>query len=600
MNNKKHILLPCALALAITAQAASPVVSKVWAQHQAGPALADTSLIDMESHVWKYYSASDLGTTWLASGFDDSEWPSGTTMFGSETTPAEYPLYFNTPILAPREGGTITVYFRTHFTFNGLPDTATLTASNLLDDGAVFYLNGQYAGAVRVAEAPNQVFSTLATNQPNEGTYDVISLPTTNLLRGDNILEVELHDSSATSSDKVFALSLYAGITNRIPAASPVVSNVRAQQRAGTKLVDITYDLADPDSTQLAVSIAVSTNAGACYTLPATSFTGALGVNQSPGQNKKITWNAGADWPGYYSANVRFRVTADDLNTPPAPSGMVLIPAGNFTIGDNLDGDTYAQPTHTVYVSAFYIDKFEVTKQLWDSVFTWAVTNGYSFDNAGLGKGTNHPVHSVSWCDAVKWCNARSEKEGKTAAYYTEAEQTNIYRNGQFNVENSWVKWNAGYRLPTEAEWEKAARGGLSGKRFPWGDNITHNQANYCSDDSYFYDTSATRGHHPDYYQAFEFPYTSPVGAFAANEYGLYDMAGNVIECCWDSYSESYDGPAPTTDPRGPASGSHRVLRGGGWENVARYCRTAYRGGTSPWFGYYAIGFRTVLPPGPK
>ena len=132
-------------------------------------------------------------------------------------------------------------------------------------------------------------------------------------------------------------------------AAAPVVSNVRASQRAGTKLVDIYYDVADADSTTVRVSVAVSTNGGASYTLLASNFSGAgFGYGVTTGNDKLIVWNAGADWNGKFSANVRFRVTADDATTP---AGMVLIPAGSFTMGDNLDGSSYSLPLHSVYVS---------------------------------------------------------------------------------------------------------------------------------------------------------------------------------------------------------------------------------------------------------
>lgn len=167
-------------------------------------------------------------------------------------------------------------------------------------------------------------------------------------------------------------------------------------------------------------------------------------------------------------------------NQPPTPSGIALIPAGSFTMGDMFnEGWSDELPTHTVYVSAFYCDRYEVTKALWDEVYQWAITHGYSFNNSGLGKAANHPVHTINWYDMVKWCNARSEKEGRTPAYYTSAALTGVYRSGLVNVQNDWVKWNGGgYRLPTEVEWEKAARGGNSGQRFPWGNTITHNQAN--------------------------------------------------------------------------------------------------------------------------
>ena len=394
------------------------------------------------------------------------------------------------------------------------------------------------------------------------------------------------------------AISIYLFCAVPVHAADPVVSNVRASQRAGTKLVDIYYDLADADSGSLAVSVAVSTNGGANYTLPATSFTGVLGAGVGPGSNKKITWDAGADWNGRFSANMRFLVTVDDAT---APAGMALIPAGSFTMGNcmaSVEGAGDELPLHTVYVSAFYMDRTEVTKALWAQVYTWATTHGYSFEYAAQGKAANHPAQSMTWHDAVKWCNARSEMEGRTPAYYTDAGLTTCYRSGQVAP---YVNWNMGYRLPTEAEWEKAARGAASGHRFPWGDtdNITHSRANYygypASSGGYAYDL-APYGYHPTF-TTNGTPYTSPVGYFAANGYGLYDMAGNVFEWCWDWYG-TYSS-ASLADPRGPASGSYRVLRGGGWNNGgALGCRAACRAINSPAYTDLDVGFRCVLPSG--
>ena len=273
-------------------------------------------------------------------------------------------------------------------------------------------------------------------------------------------------------------------------------------------------------------------------------------------------------------------------------SGFALIPAGEFTMGDSLDGDKKAPP-HRVNVSAFYMGRKEVTKAEWDTVRAWAVNHGYTDLREGKGKAANHPVQEVSWYDTVKWCNARSEKEGLTPCYTFSGA---VYRTDQGDA--VVCKWNTnGYRLPTEAEWEKAARGGLSGKRFPWGDTISHTQANFKNGGGETYQTGTT-GDHPTYGTG-SMPYTSPVGSFAANGYGLYDMSGNVFEWCWDWYDVYASGEQ--TDPRGTVSGSGRVVRGGSWLSYEGDCRVAIRNyGGDPGGSASLIGFRVARSSVPK
>ena len=315
---------------------------------------------------------------------------------------------------------------------------------------------------------------------------------------------------------------------------------------------------------------------------PWTCFEGAAGLLQ----------NISSESSGCVTSSVpmSYRVVA----LPPHLRGMVRIPGGT---NSGVDPDYYSMyslmssgtdpendydGTYSLTVEEVYMDRYEVTKAMWTEVKNWNGGNGYAYDNAGSGKAADHPVHTVNWYDCVKWCNARSQKEGRTPVYYMDAAMTQVYTNGR--VSEPYVKASAnGYRLPTVTEREYAMRGGLSGKPFPWGYLIQHARANYYSYSPYSYDTSPTREYHPTYNDGV-YPYTSPGGSFAPNGYGLYDMAGNVWEWCYD-WHPGY-------------VGSHRVLRGGSWDYRAIDCQSTSQLRYSPSSCGFDVGFRAVLSPG--
>ncbi len=304
-----------------------------------------------------------------------------------------------------------------------------------------------------------------------------------------------------------------------------------------------------------------------------------------------------------------------DCQTPTPPPDLVRIPAGTFRMGDSFsEGDADELPVHTVTLDAFYMSKYEITNQQYCDFLNAALDQGLITVVSGVvyqaGAGSeiccdisstyggiayssgvfsvrtkagrsmgNDPMIRVTWYGAAAYCNWRSEREGRQPCYDLSTWECDFNKNG--------------YRLPTEAEWEYAARGGLSGKRFPWGDTISHPQANYNST-SYSYDVSLTSGFHPYFNDGTE-PYTSPVGSFAPNGYGIHDMAGNVREWCNDWYSYTYYSISPQTNPTGPAAG-HCVIRGGWWKDSASFCRVASRftSGVSRGYVNSEMGFRVV------
>ena len=329
-------------------------------------------------------------------------------------------------------------------------------------------------------------------------------------------------------------------------AAPPEVSNIRATQRSGTKLVDIYYDVTDPENDTLTVSVQIYDGTTA---LPTYTVSGDVGSGVSVGANKHIIWNAGQDWNRRFTSTGKARILVDDLSTTSPSDTMAFVPGG------------FGKPTgssYEIYTSGFYMDKLEVSKTLWDTVYQWAIANGYQFDNAGYAAATNHPVTGINWFDAIKWSNARSQKEGLTPCYYTDAARTQVYKTGQVLLDNNWVSWEAnGYRLPTVAEWIKAYRGGQAGGYYPWpsyfgssSDNISPSLANYYGRGGSGWKQMLPVG----YFNGNQ----SPTGPDNKNGYGLYDMGGNASEWCWDrQFTNWFTGYAEARDDnsKGPNLG---------------------------------------------
>ncbi len=307
---------------------------------------------------------------------------------------------------------------------------------------------------------------------------------------------------------------------------------------------------------------------------------------------------------------------------------MVFIPGGTFAMGDIFDeGDSDELPLHTLAIDAFYMNACEITNEQYCDFLNSAKSQGLIALNDGVvcQVGTGYPycdthgsdadsqidyignvfnvriksgrimsydpMVEVSWYGAAAYCNWQSQQEAREPCYDPSTWTCDFSKHG--------------YRLPTEAEWEYAARGARSGKRFPWGDTISHSRANYYSywveGSPYFdYDVSQTADHHPAWSDVWpnHLPYTSPVGSFSPNGYGLYDMAGNVFEWCNDWYAEDYytHGSSNNPNPTGPTAGTSRVLRGGSWNNgSAMNCRIVDREKDDPARLSSSNGFRVVI-----
>ena len=180
-------------------------------------------LVPIASQAWRYdESGNNYGTAWKEAGYNDSGWPLGLALFGFDIAPEAYPEPFRTPLKPVEAGGPITTYFRTHFQLPSNMVSITLISSNLVDAGVAYWINGGYAGGLRLGTVPPN-YLTLADPQLNRGAYEVLNLGATNLVAGDNLLAAELHRSDPSRSEVAFGMSLLAVVTCRVPDTNPPV-----------------------------------------------------------------------------------------------------------------------------------------------------------------------------------------------------------------------------------------------------------------------------------------------------------------------------------------------------------------------------------------
>lgn len=336
-------------------------------------------------------------------------------------------------------------------------------------------------------------------------------------------------------------------------AVAQKVSNVSAEQ-VGKNIV-VSYDL-DKAAT---ISVCYSTDGGKTYSQPIKQVTGDVGRNVSAG-HKQIIWNVLNEVEKLVCSNLVFKVSPEvRKNETFTVNGvrleMVYVEGGTFTMGatseQRSDAKYNEKPTHLVTLSDYYIGKYEVTQELWEAVMG---------NNPSRFKGRLKPVENVSWNDCKEFIG-----------------KLNNLLSSQIDGKH--------FALPTEAQWEYAARGGTKSMGYKYAGSDNLNSVAWYADNSYDKGSG-----HPDYG-------THVVGTKSSNELGLYDMSGNVREWCqdWhDSYSYSN---SSQTNPMGPSNGSGRVARGGCWFNYARFCHVSDRSSITPSDRGDCLGFRVVLIP---
>jgi len=254
---------------------------------------------------------------------------------------------------------------------------------------------------------------------------------------------------------------------------------------------------------------------------------------------------------------------------------LVFVKGGNYQIGSIIGRcKDDERPVHNTTLNDFYISKYEITFEAYDA-FCEKTSHSKPHDR-GWGRG-KRPVIYVSWYDAVEFCNWLSEQEGLTPCYKIYKNHQDPNKNSRYDDKKWLVECNFGangYRLPTEAEWEYASRGGLQSSHY------VYSGSNNIEEVAWYPDNTGGK--------------TNPVGTKKPNELGIYDMTGNALEWCWDWYDENYYQNSPQNNPKGTSSGWWRVLRGGSLIYDMWLCRSTYRHWRRPDESDLDFGFRVA------
>jgi formylglycine-generating enzyme required for sulfatase activity len=333
---------------------------------------------------------------------------------------------------------------------------------------------------------------------------------------------------------KAIALFIFIFLPCALFAQSSQVEVYDVQQEGNN--LRVFYDLSVGGSYE--VSLFYSLDNGSSWLGPARSVSGDAGSGIFSGRNKNILWNVLADRPQLKGNELRFKIRAIKAALMDFKFEMVFVAGGEFRMG-SIDGELDEKPMHRVVLSDYFIGKYEVTQKLWQKVI--------GSNPSSIKDCPECPVEQVSWEDIQDFLKKLNAATGKN------------------------------YRLPTEAEWEYAARGGSKSNGHPYAGN--HD----LSSVAWFSSNSGSKIH--------------SVGQKQPNELGLYDMSGNVWEWCADRYGANYyhNRPNPDVNPQGPPSGLWRVFRGGSWNYFQDLCRVGLRNRDRPSLRYHDLGFRLVL-----